>query len=104
MTKSSSQQKASKNGKDLEAMILDHARDKYKLIKTAIRWALEIKQKENLPDPISSIVHRALEEILTGEVPIEKIEKLPELTQASFAAQSNHTQTLSGKSAKDGKG
>lgn len=65
-------------------MILNHARDKYKLVKCAVRWACEIKQNENLPDPVSTLVSRALREILSGQVGVEEIEKLPELSQSSF--------------------
>ena len=72
-----------KEEKDLESMILDYSRDKYKLVRTGVRWAHEIRQKENLPDPISALIPRALQEILSGAVPISEIEKLPEIPRSA---------------------
>jgi DNA-directed RNA polymerase subunit K/omega len=75
-----------KEEKDLESMILDYTKDKYKLVRTVIRWAGEIKQKQNLPDPISTLVPGALREILSGGITIEDIEKLPPLTLSASAS------------------
>ncbi|MCB4756831.1 MAG: hypothetical protein LHV69_07365 [Elusimicrobia bacterium] len=61
----------------LEAMILDCKKDRYKLAYSAIRWAKEIKQKENLPDPVPLLVPRAMREILSGKVSLKDVEKLP---------------------------
>ena len=61
-------------------------KDKYKLVRTVVRWAGEIKQKENLPDPISGLVSRALREILSGNISIEDVEKLPTLTLSAAAS------------------
>jgi len=63
--------------KPLEALALDYKKDRYKLAFAAIRWAKEIKQKENLPDSIPILSLRALREILTGKVTIKEVEKLP---------------------------
>jgi DNA-directed RNA polymerase subunit K/omega len=61
----------------MEALILQCRYDKYKLAYAAIRWAKEIKQKESLPEPVQSLVPRALREILGEKVSIKDIEKLP---------------------------
>lgn len=61
----------------LEGLLLQCEKDRYKIGYTALRWAKEIKQKENLPDPIPLLIQRALREILTGKISIEEIEKLP---------------------------
>ena len=61
----------------LEALLLQCNTDRYKLAYSAIRWAKEIKHKENLPEPIPHLLPRALREILTGKVPITEVEKLP---------------------------
>lgn len=61
----------------LEGMILQCKTEKYKLGYAALRWAKEIKQKENLPDPIQAIVPRALRDILSGDKSIKDVEKLP---------------------------
>jgi DNA-directed RNA polymerase subunit K/omega len=63
--------------KPLEALILENKKDKYKMAYAAIRWAKEIKQKENLPDAVPFLVPRALREILTGKASVKEIEKLP---------------------------
>ena len=63
--------------KPLEALILENKKDKYKMAYAAIRWAKEIKQKENLPDAVPFLVPRALREILTGKVSVKEVEKLP---------------------------
>ena len=74
MSKASKEQDAEK---PLEALILENKKDKYKLAYASIRWAKEIKQKENLPDAVPFLVPRAVREILTGKVSIKEIEKLP---------------------------
>lgn len=66
----------------LEGMILNCGKDKYKLAYAAIRWAKEIKQKENLPEVVQLLVPRALREILTGKVSIKDVEKLPVISRA----------------------
>jgi DNA-directed RNA polymerase subunit K/omega len=60
----------------IEGMLLECVKDKYKLSYAAIRWAKEIKMKENLPEAIPLLVPRALREILTGKVSYKEIEKL----------------------------
>ena len=61
----------------LKALILQCTKDRYKIGYAALRWAKEIKQKENLPDPIPHLIPRALREILSGKVTIADVEKLP---------------------------
>ena len=61
----------------IEALILECSKDKYKLPYSAIRWAKELKKKENLTDPMPVLVVRALREILTGKETMKDIEKLP---------------------------
>jgi hypothetical protein len=98
MTKA--KQKDPKEEKDLESMILDYGKDKYKLVKTGVRWACEIKQRENLPDPISSLIPRAVQEILSGVVSVDEIEKLPDLPHS---ATGQPLSTLPARSERNGK-
>ncbi len=63
--------------KPLDAYIMECYKDRYKIPFAALRWAKEIKQKENLPDPLPSLVLRALKEILTGQATVAQVEKLP---------------------------
>ncbi len=73
----------SKADMPLEALILECKKDRYKLAYVAVRWAKEIKQKENLPDPIPTLALRAMREILTGKVTIKEIEKLPMIVKVA---------------------
>jgi len=61
----------------IEALVMQFKQDRYKLSYAALRWAKEIKQKENLPDSIPALLPRALREIVTGKVEIKDIQKLP---------------------------
>lgn len=63
--------------KPVEGLVLECTKDKYKLSFLALRWAKELKQKENLTEPVQLIIPRALREILTGKVSMKEIEKLP---------------------------
>lgn len=74
-----SKQTVDKSKADLpvEALMLECVKDRYKLAYAALRWAKEIKQKENLPDSIPLLVPRAMREILTGKMSIKEVEKLP---------------------------
>jgi hypothetical protein len=74
MVKSKNEPKAELS---IEAMILECSKDKYKLPYSAIRWAKEIKKKENSTEPMPALVIRALREILTGKENMKDIEKLP---------------------------
>ncbi len=74
MVKSKNEPKAELS---IEAMILECSKDKYKLPYSAIRWAKEIKKKENSTEPMPVLVLRALREILTGKETMKDIEKLP---------------------------
>jgi DNA-directed RNA polymerase subunit K/omega len=67
----------------LEGMLLECNTDRYKLSYAALRWAKEIKQKENLPEPVQFLVPRALREILTGKVLVKDVEKLPMISRAA---------------------
>ena len=79
----------------LDALVLECKKDRYKLAYSAIRWAKEIKQKENLPEPIPVLVLRSLREILTGKVSIKEVEKLPILAKpVAPAPQAAPTLTL----------
>ena len=71
----------------LAGMMLGHKEHRYKISYAALRWAKEIKQKENLPDPIPAILPRALKEILTGQVTLKEIEKLPMMVKVAPPAQ-----------------
>lgn len=74
-----SKQSADKSKADLpiEALMLECTKDRYKVSYAALRWAKEIKQKENLPDSIPLLMPRAMRDVLTGKVTIKEIEKLP---------------------------
>lgn len=65
----------------IDGLLLECNKDRYKLSYSAIRWAKEIKQKENLPESIPFLMSRALREILGGKVSIKEIEKLPFLAR-----------------------
>jgi DNA-directed RNA polymerase subunit K/omega len=67
----------------LEGLLLECNKDRYKLAYAALRWAKEIKQKENLPDPVPFLVGRAIREILTGKVSIKEVEKLPMIAKVA---------------------
>jgi len=63
--------------RSMESYIMECSKDRYKLPFAALRWAKEIKQKENLPDPLQNLIPRAMKEILTGKTTIGQVEKLP---------------------------
>jgi DNA-directed RNA polymerase subunit K/omega len=86
MTKATKAEKAALAAKadmPIDALLLECNTDRYKLAYAAIRWAKEIKQKENLPDPVPVLVQRAIREILTGKVEIEDIGKLPVIVRVA---------------------
>ena len=87
---------SSKSELPIEALILECKKDRYKLSYAALRWAKEIKQKENLPEAIPFLIPRAVREILTGKVSIKEIEKLPMLARVAQppAAPAQPTLTL----------
>jgi DNA-directed RNA polymerase subunit K/omega len=68
---------AAKNDIPLSQLMLERSHDKYRLVHLAMRWAQEIKVRDQSSDPTQEIVSRALKEILTGQVSLEDIEKLP---------------------------
>ena len=61
----------------IDAMMLQVTHEKYKIPYAALRWAKEIKLKENLPDPVMHLIPRAIREILTNKVSLKDIEGLP---------------------------
>jgi DNA-directed RNA polymerase subunit K/omega len=62
----------------LSQLMLDCGKDKYRMISLATRWAIEVQKRDqqvsHAPDELVSM---AIKEILTGEVSLEEIEKLP---------------------------
>lgn len=86
MTKKSDSN-SNKSDLPLEAMALEYQKDRYKLAYAALRWAREIKQKENLPDPLPLLVPRALRDIIEGKMTIKEIEKLPMIVKVAPAPQ-----------------
>ena len=78
----------------IEALVLQNKIDKYKLSYAAIRWAKEIKKTENLPDPVPTLVPRAIREILTGKVHIKDIEVLPMMARVQAPAPAPTVPTL----------
>ncbi len=81
MSKQSAADKAAKAELPVEALMLECVKDRYKVSYAALRWAKEIKKKENLADSIPLLIPRAMRELLTGKVTIKEIEKLPMLAQ-----------------------
>jgi len=69
----------------VEALMLECVKDRYKVSYAALRWAKEIKKKENLADSIPLLIPRAMRELLTGKVTVKEIEKLPMLAQVPIA-------------------
>lgn len=65
----------------LETLLMHFNVDRYKMAYLSLRWAKEMKQKENLSDALPTLVPRALREILTGKVSMKEIEKLPVITK-----------------------
>jgi DNA-directed RNA polymerase subunit K/omega len=61
----------------LENRLLDVSAEKYRMVGLAIRWAHEVKRREQDPGPLQNFVDKALEEILGGKVSMDEIEKLP---------------------------
>lgn len=78
---SKTQSEKAKADLPIDGMLLECNKDRYKLSYSAIRWAKEIKQKENLPDSIPVLLTRSLREILGGKVSIKDVEKLPFLAR-----------------------
>ncbi len=68
---------AAKNDAPLSQLMLERSHDKYRLVHLAMRWAQEIKVRDQSTEPTQEIVSKALKEILNGEVTLESIEKLP---------------------------
>jgi DNA-directed RNA polymerase subunit K/omega len=65
----------------LRKLIMDTDCDKYRLIPYIARWAGELKYKEETKDLLDSErINRALEDVLTGQVTVEEIAKLPPLS------------------------
>ena len=83
MSKATKAEKIAKADMPIDALLLECNTDRYKLAYAAIRWAKEIKTKENLPDPVPVLVQRAIREILTGKVSIEEIGKLPVIVRVA---------------------
>ena len=77
MKKSSDKEAAKKEEvHSMEELILNYSKDRYKLTTLALRWAQEIRVRDNLNDPPQQILSQALKEILTGKVKLSEIEKL----------------------------
>ena len=83
MSKLTKAEKIARADMPIDALLLECNTDRYKLAYAAIRWAKEIKQKENLPDPVPVLVQRAIREILTGKVSIDEIGKLPVIVKVA---------------------
>lgn len=61
----------------LSQLLLDIKQGKYKLVGQAVRWAYEVKKRDQSTEPAIEILNKALREILIETVSIEDIEKLP---------------------------
>lgn len=68
---------AAKHDTPLSQLMLERSQDKYRLVHLAMRWAQEIKVRDQSSEPTQEILSRALKEILNGDVALEAIEKLP---------------------------
>lgn len=60
----------------LDELLLNHASKKYYLVNYALRWAKEVKKREDAPKTSQGIMNVALREILTGKVTYKDIDKL----------------------------
>lgn len=75
----------------LEKLLLDKVHGKYKLVLLAIRWAYEIQKREEFKGkPFSVVVDVALAELLTGDVKLAEVEKLPPLKKGEIPTEANH--------------
>lgn len=61
----------------LSQLLLDCPKDKYRLVGLAIRWAHEVKKRDQSTEPAPELLNRALKEILAEQVSLDEIEKLP---------------------------
>lgn len=61
----------------LSQLLLDCQKDKYHLVGWAIRWAHEVKKRDQSVEPAPEILNKALKEILAEQVSVQDIEKLP---------------------------
>jgi DNA-directed RNA polymerase subunit K/omega len=72
-----------KASQPLSKLLLDCLKDKYRLVPLAIRWAVEVKKRDQdkqlVPETPGDIMNRALKEILSGQVALDDLEKLPPL-------------------------
>lgn len=84
----------SKADMPVEALMLECVKDRYKISYAALRWAKELKTKENLADSIPVLVARAMREILIGKVSIKEIEKLPMLAKLPLPPQAPAQPTI----------
>jgi DNA-directed RNA polymerase subunit K/omega len=69
----------------LAQLILDCSKDKYRLVNAALRWAHEVKQREE-KGTTQEIIDKALKEILAGQADLEMIEKLPPIPKSERPA------------------
>jgi DNA-directed RNA polymerase subunit K/omega len=68
---------ATKSDAPLSRLLLDCTKDKYRLVTAATRWAHEVRRRDQSTLPTQELINQALREILTGQVTLEAIEKLP---------------------------
>jgi DNA-directed RNA polymerase subunit K/omega len=84
--KKSEDAKAQKADLPLAQLILDCSKDKYRLVNAALRWAHEVKQREDTQGTTQDIINKALKEILAGQADLEDIEKLPPIPKSERPA------------------
>lgn len=65
--------------KSLEELTLDSPLNKYELINAVMRWAQELKQKGLVVGDPRQVLEQALKDIITGQISVEQIRKLPVL-------------------------
>jgi DNA-directed RNA polymerase subunit K/omega len=70
----------------LSHLLLDQSSDKYRLVPLAVRWAYEVRQRDQSALPPQELVGQALREILTGQVKLEEIEALPPVPKDTKSA------------------
>jgi len=61
----------------LTQLLLDCPKDKYRLVSLAIRWAQEVKKRDQSTEAPVEVVNKSLKEILSDQVKLDDIEKLP---------------------------
>lgn len=88
--------KEKQSQQNISQLIWETNMNKFELIPAAVRWAKEIKKREQLPDNVSALLDRAMDEILTGKVKMSEIEKLVPLREKEFTPEEERRREMKG--------